>query len=57
MRTSENDQIQNLHYIFHFVKSKAIESVHSSEKEVFGQLKDQEKCFKICYVYGKRKSM
>ena len=27
------------------------------KKTVFGQLKNQEKCFKICYVYGKRKPM
>ena len=25
------------------------------KKEVFGQLNPLEKCFKICYVYGKRK--
>ena len=27
------------------------------KKEVFGQLNPLEKCFKICYVYGKRKPM
>ena len=27
------------------------------KKEVLGQLKNREKCFKICYVYGKRKPM
>ena len=32
-------------------------AVHSSEIKVFGQLNPQEKCFKICYVYGKRKIM
>ena len=25
------------------------------KKKVLGQLKNREKCFKICYVYGKRK--
>ena len=30
---------------------------HSSEKKVLGQLKNREKCFKICRVYGKRKPM
>ena len=32
-------------------------AVHSSEIKVFGQLNTLEKCFKICYVYGKRKIM
>ena len=27
------------------------------KKEVFGQLNPLEKCFKICYIYGKRKPM
>ena len=27
------------------------------KKKVIGQLKNREKCFKICYVYGKRKPM
>ena len=27
------------------------------KKKVLGQLKNREKCFKICYVYGKRKPM
>ena len=25
------------------------------KKEVFGQFNPLEKCFKICYIYGKRK--
>ena len=36
-------------------KEKVGLELHSSEKKVLGQLKNQEKCFKICYVYGKRK--
>ena len=32
---------------------KKVSGSHSSEKKVLGQLKNQEKCFKICYVYGK----
>ena len=33
-----------------------IRSQHTlHKKEVFGQLNPLEKCFKICYVYGKRK--
>ena len=27
------------------------------KKKVLGQLKNREKCFKICYVYGERKPM
>ena len=34
---------------------KNILSYPLQKKKVLGQLKNQEKCFKICYVYGKRK--
>ena len=30
-------------------------SITLQKKKVLAQLKNQEKCFKICYVYGKRK--
>ena len=36
---------------------KHILSVTLEKLKVLGQLNPLEKCFKICYVYGKRKPM
>ena len=42
------------YYVF-VQKNPFANIVTLQKKKVLGQLKNQEKCFKICYVYGKRK--